>query len=87
MTRTEKDHFIKWARGLSDEELEREFYDASFSCLGSAAEEMYERGYDMADILEQEKYERDLGVKAGILEGLCVERGIKLWEEADHEQP
>lgn len=81
MTRTEKTHFVKWAKSLSDEELEKEFYDATFACLGSEAEEMYERGYDMAEILEREKYERDIVVKAGILEGICVERGIKLWEE------
>lgn len=81
MTRTEKDHFIKWAKGLSDSELEKEYYDASYACLGSEAEEMYERGWDMDDIIERDKYERDLGVKAGILEGICVERGIQLWKE------
>lgn len=84
MTRTEKDHFINWARTLSDSELEKEYYAASFDCLGSEAEEMYERGWDMADILKRDKYERDLGIKAGILEGICIERGIKLWEEGDN---
>lgn len=83
MTRTEKNHFTKWARGLSDEELERHYYDLALSCLGSEAEEMYERGWDISDILEREKYERDLGVQQGILEGICMERGIPLWEEAD----
>ena len=83
MTRTEKASFVKWARGLSDEELERQYYDMTFACLGSEAEEMYERGYDVVDIMEREKYERDLGVRAGILEGICIERGIPLWEEAD----
>lgn len=83
MTRTERDHFVKCARGLSDEELEQRYYDLVFASLGSEAEEMYDRGYDMVDIMEQEKYERDLCVKADILEVLCVERGIKLWEEAD----
>lgn len=80
MTRTEKFHFIKWTRSLSDSELEKEYYDASYDCLGSEAEEMYERGWDMDDIIERDKYERDLGVKADILEAICVERGIKLWE-------
>ena len=84
MTRTEKDHFINWARTLSDSELEKEYYAALFDCLGSEAEEMYERGWDMDDILERDKYERDLGIKAGILEGICIERGIKLWEEGDN---
>jgi hypothetical protein len=81
VTRTEKDSFVKWARGLSDEELEKQYYDMTFACLGSEAEEMYERGYDVVDIMEREKYERDLGVRAGILEGICAERGIRLWEE------
>lgn len=83
MTRTEKAHFVKWANSLSDEELEKNYYEVTFDCLGSVAEEMYEYGYDMVDIMEQEKYERDLSVRSGILEGLCVERGIKLWEEVD----
>lgn len=81
MTRTEKAHFVKWANSLSDVELEKNYYESVLDCLGSEAEEMYERGYDMADILEQEKYERDLMVKADILEGICIERGIKLWED------
>lgn len=83
MTRTEKAHFVKLANSLSDVELEKNYYESVLDCLGSEAEEMYERGYDMADILEQEKYERDLVVKADILEGICTERGIKLWEDND----
>ena len=83
MTRTEKNSFVKWARGLSDEELERQYYDMTFACLGSEAEEMYERGYDTIDIMEREKYERDLSIRAGILEGICTERGIPLWEDGD----
>ena len=83
MTRTEKAHFVKWANSLSDEELEKNYYESVLDCLGSEAEEMYDRGYDMAYILEQEKYERDLMVMADILEGICMERGIKLWEDID----
>lgn len=83
MTRTEKVHFVKWANSLSDAELEKNYYESVLDCLGSEAEEMYERVYDMADILEQEKYERDLMVKADILEDICVKRGIKLWEDND----
>jgi hypothetical protein len=81
MNRSERAELEKWARSLSNEELEKEYYDSVFASLGSEAEEMYERGFDMADILEREKYEHYLGVKAGILEGLCVKRGIPLWEE------
>lgn len=85
MTRTEKAHFVKWANSISDEELEKNYYESVLDCLGSEAEEMYDRVYDMADILEQEKYERDLMVKADILEDICVERGIKLWEDIDND--
>lgn len=81
MTKTDKNHIIKWANSLSDEELEQEYYDAVLSTLGSEAEEMYERGWAMEDVLERERYERDLGIRADILERICVERGIKLWEE------
>jgi hypothetical protein len=66
---------------LTDEELKKEYYDAVFKTLGSQAEEMYERGYDIADILEREKYERWLSRQSNMLEDLCRQRNIKLWEE------
>ena len=70
----------KLAGELSDKELEDAYYDAVYDCLGSKAEEMYERGYDPIDIAEQEKYEKYLSEKANVLEELCERRGIKLWE-------
>ncbi len=51
-----------------------------FDSLGSQTEEMYERGYDIADIREREKYERWLSRRSDMLEDICRERGIKLWE-------
>ena len=51
--------------------------------LGSEAEEMYERGWDMQDIIEREKYEDWLDQKCDILERLCCERGIELWGDED----
>ena len=42
---------------------------------------MYERGYDIADIREREKHERWLSRRSAMLEDICRERGIKLWEE------
>ncbi len=81
MTKSERNKIIKWADTLSNKELEGEYYDAVFDCLGSQTEEMYERGYDMVDILEREKYEDWLCQRADLLEKLCYERGIKLWEE------
>ena len=61
--------------------LKKEYYDAVFDSLGSQAEEMYERGYDIVDILEREKYEKWLSRQSDMLEMICSERGIKLWEE------
>lgn len=80
MTRRERMKLTKWADELSDKDLEKMYYDAVYDCLGSEAEEMYERGYDLIDIAEQEKCEKYLSEKADVLEELCERRGIKLWE-------
>ena len=81
MTKSERNKIIKWASTLTDEELEEEYYRAAWDTLGSQAEEMYERGWDRRDVVEREKYEKWLGQKSDLLEQLCYERGIKLWEE------
>lgn len=83
MTRAEKTKLRKWARSLSNEELERETWEAIYQCLGSETEEMYERGYDLADIKAQEQLERDLCETADILEAICMERGNYFEEEPD----
>jgi hypothetical protein len=80
MTKSERNQIIKWANTLTDEELEGEYYDSVFDCLGSQTEEMYERGYDMVDILEREKYEKWLDQRSDLLGMLCEQRGIRLWE-------
>lgn len=71
----------KYTDTLTDEELKKEYYDAVFKTLGNQAEEMYERGYGISDILEREKYERWLSRQSNMLEELCRQRNIKLWEE------
>ena len=80
MTKSEKNKIIKWVSTLTDNELEKEYYRAVFDTLGSQAEAMYEQGWDMQDVIEREKYEKYLGQRADLLESLCYERGIKLWE-------
>lgn len=80
MKRRERIQLTKWAGELSDKDLKDAYYDAVYDCLGSEMEEMYERGYDSVDIAEQERYEKYLSEKAAILERLCIERGIRLWE-------
>ena len=81
MTKSERNQIIKWANSLTDDELEAEYYRAVWDTLGSQAEKMYERGWDMQDIIERERFEKWLGLKADLLELLCYERGIKLWDE------
>lgn len=81
MTKSEKNSIIKWAKTLTDDELEKEYYRASLDTLDSQAEVMYEQGWDMQDIIEREKYEKWMCQKADLLEMLCYERGIKLWEK------
>ena len=83
MTKSERNKIIKWANTLTNEELEKEYYDAVMDSLGSETEEMYELGWDMRDILEREKYEKWLCKKASLLGRLGEERGIKLWEDCD----
>ena len=81
MNKRELAKLKKWTGTLTDEQLKEEYYDAVFDTLGSQAEEMYERGYDIADIREREKYERWLSRQADMLEMICSEREITLWEE------
>lgn len=77
----EKNNLIKWTNALSDKELKDKYYAAVYDSLGSQTDEMYELGYDMRDIKEQEEYEKYLCEKADILESICMERGIGLLDE------
>lgn len=79
MTKSEKNEIIKWSNTVSNEELERTYYDTVFNSLGTQTDDMYELGYDMTDILEREKYEQYMSQKADLLEMLCDKRDIKLW--------
>ena len=83
MTKSERNQIIKWANTLTDEELEKEYYHAVYDTLGSELEIMYERGYDMQDIIEREKYEDWLDQKCDLLERLCYDRSIELWGDTD----
>lgn len=59
---------------------ETEYYNTVYDSLGSQTEAMYESGYDMSDIREQEIFEKFLREKSDILESECLKRNIKLWE-------
>ena len=86
MNKRELAKLKKWTNNLTDEQLKKEYYDVTFQTLGSQAEEMYERGYDIADIREREKYERWLSRQSDVLENICRERGIELWGEYAEEK-
>ena len=81
MTKIERkeiqDAFIE----LSDEQLINEYYNSVYDSLGSNAERMYELGYDIRDIMEEEKSKEYASQRADILENECHKRGIKLWED------
>ena len=81
MTNKQRYEIISFASKLNDEELEKEYYNSVYGCLGSQCEDMYEMGYDIVDIIEREKHEKYLCERVNLLEDLCDNRGIKLWEE------
>lgn len=78
MKKSERNSIVKWSKSVTDDELEKEYYDSVYNSLGSQAEQMYELGYDISDIVEREKHEKYLSQRVDILETLCFERGIKL---------
>ena len=72
---------VKYAETLSDEQLLDEYYDCAFESLGSLTEKMYDLGYDESDIRERYRYENFVCQKADILAGLCLERGLCLFDK------
>ena len=79
MKKSERNKIIKLASVLSDEELEDKYYDLVYESLGSQTDAMYELGYDIVDIIEQQKYEKFIREECDLIGELCVKRGIKLW--------
>ena len=80
MTKSEKNSIIEWVKTLTNDELKKECYKAIYKTIDTQIEEMRERGYSKQDIIERKKYEKYLNQKAELLEQLCYERGIKIWE-------
>lgn len=78
MNKRELKKLKKWTDTLTDEQLKKEYYDTLYQTLGSQCEEMYERGYDIADILEREEYEKELDRQSDMLEYLCAEKKYKI---------
>lgn len=83
MTKIEIIEIQDYINKLSDEELKNEYYDSVYDSLGSNAERMYELGYDIRDIIEEEKCKEYASQKADILENECCKRNIKLWNDEE----
>ena len=81
MTKIERKQIQDYACTLTDEQLKNEYYDSVYGSLGSNAERMYELGYDIRDIMEEEKRKEYASQRADILENECCKRNIKLWGE------
>ena len=79
MKKSERLQIINWSKTVSNDELEKEYYNTVFNTLGSQAEKMYDLDYAFSDIKERELYEKFLFQKCALLEELCVKRGIILW--------
>lgn len=80
MRLAERNEIIRLVHGLSNEEIEREYYDTVYDSLNNQSEKMYEMCYDIKDIVEEEEIQEYLSEKADLLGRLCDRRGIKLWE-------
>lgn len=81
MTKIEIKEIKDYAITLTDEQLINEYYDSVYDSLGSNAERMFELGYDIIDIVEEEKSKKYSSQRADILENECHKRGIRLWGE------
>lgn len=81
LTKKETTEILCWCATLTDEELKKEYYRLSYESLGTETDRMYELGYDIAAIKEQEYWERYTSLKSDLLEDICHERGLKLWND------
>lgn len=66
---------------LTDEELKKKTYDAIHDSLGSEVDAMVEFGYDASDIADRVEYESFLCSYSDVLQLICDERGIVLFDE------
>ena len=79
MKRTKRNKIIRWAKGLTDEELKDACYDLYMDCSESIVWKMRELDYDIRDIEKRAAYENFMCQKFDLVCRLCEKRGIKLW--------
>lgn len=86
----ERNKILQKVAYMNDEQLEQEYYDSVYRTLGSEVEIMEERGYGEIDIKERRAYEKYQDEYADLLQVICTQRGIKLWDKWEkannHEQ-
>ena len=76
MIKKDKQAIYEWVAGLSDEKLKDAYLESMDKTLGSQAEEMYNRGYELEDVRERAKLEKYLSEECHLLEELCYKRQI-----------
>ncbi len=76
MLKKDKQAIYEWVAGLSDEKLKDAYFESMDKTLGSQAEEMYNRGYEIEDVRERAKLEKYLSEEYNLLEKLCYKRQI-----------
>lgn len=78
MTKSEKNIILSDIAVMSDNTLVENTIELIYKTLGSKVNEMYERGYDLRDIIEQQKYEKFISEKSALFQRCCTIRGIDL---------
>ena len=82
MTKRNKEKLYKKFDTMSNEELEKEYNETFWECLGSDAETMCEYGYDEADIKEEEEHEKYINEYNGLIyKYLKEERNIDEYQK------
>lgn len=78
MTKAEKNIILADIAVMSDKTLVDNTVELIYKSLGSQVNEMYERGYDLKDIIERQKYEKYISEKTALFQRCCTIRGIDL---------
>lgn len=85
MTAATKKALREYFSSKTDEYVEKSYYIVLRDCLGSVSERMIEEDYCARDIQERKDYEDFCQEEAELLEEICCERGIKLFDRKERE--
>lgn len=76
----QKKSTIKECNSMNDDQLIDYYHETLFRTLGSQVEEMYDRGYEMADIKERISFEKYLREKCDVIMDVLRKRNLDPWE-------